>query len=195
MNALDQSVQNVLNQLVYRLTGPFLESNVQAALDFFQRRMPSLSVETKLGFFRGIDLHKPVCVEWLPAGAIIAAFRRQGEPLFKLFYTKPGTSAYHLGVVPIGRRFFRFRVRASVEVLSSRAGSFIYAAAADSAGGPAWATPGGGGGIQYIVPDAMQSLEEILPPGTSQPARKRPSSLNQINRYGTPTGLPGTACR
>jgi hypothetical protein len=141
---------------------PLVQRSARAALEFFQERMPGLDEKTKAGFLRAMDLHHEVKRQWLNSGAKVAAFRRQSEPLFKLFYTKPGTSAYHLGIVPNGRRFRPFKVKRAVEVLSARAGSFVYASADDvGAGCPLWAMPGGGSGIQYIIPNADSCLELI----------------------------------
>lgn len=165
MSDLNQATQETLTQLGFRLTGPFLENNVRTALEFFARRMPALDEETRLGFFRGMDLHKPIQAVWLAGGTAVAAFRRQGEPLFKLFYTKPGTSPYQLGVVPVGRSFHRFRVRVPAEVLAARAGDYVYASADDAAAARfSWALPGGGRGLQYIIPSAEHVLEEVPSP-------------------------------
>lgn len=171
MNDLSQATQQMLTRLGFRLTGPAVENNVRTALDFFQRRMPTLDEDTRFGFLRGMDLHKEIQVEWLHGGSQVAAFRRGGEPLFKLFYTKPGTSAFHLGIVPVCRRFHRFRVRRSAEVLACRAADFVYASAEEAAAARfSWALPGGGGGLQYIIPNA-ESLDEILPPPAASPSQ------------------------
>jgi hypothetical protein len=165
MKDLHQATRDMLDRLGFRLTGPFVEGNVRTALEFFQRRMPSLPDDTAFGFLRGMDLHSEVRVAWLYVGAQVAAFRREGEPLFKLFYTKPGTSSYHLGIVPLGRRFHRFRVLWTTEVLASRAADYVYASADEAAGHRfSWALPGGGGGIQYIIPNAEKSLGGVSPP-------------------------------
>ena len=165
MNDSDKAVQDMLAKLGFRFTSPLQERNVRTALAFFQRRMPSLKEDSKLGYLRGMDLHREVQEEWLHSGVEVAAFRRAGEPLFKLFYTKPGTSPFHLGIVPNDRAFHRFRVQWSVQVLASRAGSYVYASAGDAAPGQrSWALPGGGGGQQYIIPNADQFLDEILNP-------------------------------
>jgi hypothetical protein len=165
MNSLKEEAQEILKKLGFQITGPLLEANVLTALAFFAQRMPTLDEETKLGFFRGMDLHKDVSTDWLYGDAVVAAFRREGEALFKLFYTKAGTSPYNLGIVPGGRRFYRFQVRWSVEVLVSRASDFVYVP-----GSPApprqrtWDLPGGGGGIQFIIPKADSFLVEMPPP-------------------------------
>lgn len=165
MNPVGLNCHETLARLGFRLTSPFVENNVRVALEFFQRRMPGLSEETRFGFLRGMDLHKPVQVEWLHVNTPVAAFRREGEPLFKLFYTKPGTSPFQLGIIPVGRRFHRFRVGCSVAVLASRAADFIYASADEAAVARfRWALPGGGGGLQYIISNADQILAEVKPP-------------------------------
>jgi hypothetical protein len=162
MNITPQTIQTMLRRLGFRLTGPLLEERVRTALEFFARRMPTLAEDTRFGFLRGMDLHKPLEVQWLPDGARVAAFRLADEPLLKLFYTKPGTSPYHLGIVPGGRRFQRFRLRQPCEVLISRAADFVYASAnAAATGQRSWARPGGGGGLQYIIPHADRFLEVL----------------------------------
>ena len=155
----------MLAQLGFPIAAPLVQENVGTALEFFDCRMPTLNDATKLGFLRGMDLHKEVRPEWLHSGSQVAAFRRAGEPLFKLFYTKPGTSPHHLGIVPLGRKFHRFHVRQPVEALASRAADFIYASADDATAGlKTWALPGGGGGLQYIIPDADRFLEIVASP-------------------------------
>jgi hypothetical protein len=65
-----------------------------------------------------------VRVLWLEPGPKIAAFRRMGEPLSKLFYARAGTGSDRLGIVPDGRQFQRFAVRRPTEALSSRAAQY-----------------------------------------------------------------------
>jgi hypothetical protein len=159
MAITDRDVKDWLTRLGIP-SAPLVQRSTRTALEFFQQYMPALEEETKKGFLRGMDLHSEVRSEWLPPGTKVAAFRRQGEALFKLFYTKPGTSVYHLGVVPAGRRYRRFNVKRSVDVLAARAASFVYASAEDVvAGRPLWAVAGGGGGIQYIIPHADSFLD------------------------------------
>jgi hypothetical protein len=165
MPVTDREIKDWLTRLGVP-AAPLVQKSTRAALEFFQQYMPALEEQTKGGFLRGMDLHSEVRAEWLPPGTKVAAFRRQGEPLFKLFYTKPGTSVYRLGVVPAGRRFRPFRVKRSVDVLAARAASFVYASSDDVlAGRPLWATGGGGGDIQYIIPHADSFLEAIDQPG------------------------------
>ncbi len=141
---------------------PLVRRGLGTALDFFHRRMPLLKEVTTEGFLRGMDLHKEVRMELLQAGNQVAAFRREGENLFKLFYTKAGTSPYRLGIVPNGRRFQRFTLRRPVEVLATHAADYIYTSAEDTAKAQSnWELPGGGGGLQYIIPDAESCLETI----------------------------------
>lgn len=155
-----------LERLGLPVAVPLVARNLLTALEFINRRMPGVPQETVEGFLRGIDLHKEVRLIWLQPGETVSAFRRFGEPLFKLFYTKVGTSPDRLGIVPTGRQFRRFVVRRTVEALSSKAAAFVYASAEDPiAGTPPWRWPGGGGGIQYIIPDAESSLELIAGSG------------------------------
>jgi hypothetical protein len=165
MPVTDRDVKDWLTRLGVP-SAPLVQKSTRTALEFFQQYMPALEEQTKRGFLRGMDLHSEVRSEWLPPGTKVAAFRRQGEALFKLFYTKPGTSVYHLGVVPAGRRFRRFNVKRSLDVLAARAASFVYASAEDVvAGRPLWATAGGGSGVQYIIPHADEFLELMGEPG------------------------------
>ena len=148
---------------------PLVGRNLLTALEFLGRRMPTLPDQTIEGFLRGIDLHKDVKIVWLQKGQSVAAFRRAGEPLFKLFYTKVGTGPERLGIVPQGRQFCRFTVEQPVEVLSARAADYIFASADDPVTGKSpWRWPGGGGGVQYVIPNAEHCLR-------TTPAPIRPS--------------------
>lgn len=134
-------------------SAPLVRASLGTALRYFEMWMPTLDEETKLGFLRGMDLHKPVKVTRLPAGTGLAAFRQAGESPFKLFYTKVGTSIENVGVNPATRSFVRFVVRSDVEALESRA-----TAIADT-----WSVAGqryvaDGGGIQYVIPASSAFL-------------------------------------
>ncbi len=140
---------------------PLVQRNIRIALEFFLRQMPSLLDETKEGFLRGIDLHSNVRTEFLQPGATVAAYRRNGEELFKLFYTKTGVSKYDLGIVPYNRKFQKFKVAFPGEVLVSKCASYIYASSDDAlAGRRLWSVPGGGRGIQFIIPNSRRCLIE-----------------------------------
>lgn len=156
MNNTNQVVETVLSQLGMQFAAPMVQQNVQTALEFFKSRMPTLSEANQLGFLRAMDLHSPVTKERLFGGETVAAFRRDGEPLFKLFYTKAGVSPYQLGIVPGDRQFHLFAVHWSVKALVSRTGNLVYASADDAPGGH---LAGGVGGVQYIIPDADQFLQ------------------------------------
>ena len=76
-----------------------------------------------------------------------------------VFYTKVGTYLDRLGIAPGSRSFMRFRVNNRVTVLESRT-----AGIADT-----WTTEGskslvGGGGVQYILPQAAANLEPVPNP-------------------------------
>src|SRR4051812_38029932 len=102
MPITDTELYRWFERLGLPMAVPLVGRNLLTALNFLQRRMPLLAEETTEGFLRGIDLHKEVRIVWLQKGASVAAFRRIGEPLFKLFFTKPGTGPQALGIIPDG---------------------------------------------------------------------------------------------
>jgi hypothetical protein len=134
--------------------------NVTAALRFFDLRMPSLALTDRFRFIKAMDLHSADRVRevMLAPPQLIAAFRKSKEPRFKLYYTKVGTSVHTLGVNPSTREFVRFQVTRPIPALQSRC-----AAARDDWTDPAMEYVAGGGGLQFIVPDAStQSASSAL---------------------------------
>jgi len=137
---------------------PLPRAGVELSVHFLHSWMPELDRVTIKGFLKGMDLSKPVATAFLDVGATLTAFRVVGGRQLGTFYTKPGTSAYLLGIDPTDRVFRRFQVFRRVLVLQSYAIGFrvpsdglrltsAYLAA--------------GGGVQYIVPRATTVLEVL----------------------------------
>jgi hypothetical protein len=138
------------------IAAPLVRENVRTALEFFQSYMPTLDDKRKGGFLRGMDVHKGVAVTRLVPGTVLVAYRLAVESPYKLFYTKVGTSMDHLGVNPADRGFRRFRVRLAAPALVSRASDIR----------DTWSIAGlgylaGGGGLQYIIPNAELLLDVV----------------------------------
>jgi hypothetical protein len=131
------------------------------------------SASSALDYLKGIDLSKPVKVVPLEAGQIIT---QHWSAKLGNWFSKSGVSTYELGISEGTRQLKRFAVKAESFVLESRA-----AATADS-----WTqgrrldrwVPGRngatgeiegkaaeyvtGGGIQYVFPNAVEAVREIL---------------------------------
>lgn len=132
---------------------PLQRENLTTALRFFQERFPGKSAEQIEGYLKGMDLSKAVARAPLPAGTEVVAY---GDPTrLGMYYTKVGSPMDRLGIAEGSRRFMRFRVKRTMTVLESKT-----TGVADT-----WTTGGrelvGGGGTQYIIPDAAASLEPV----------------------------------
>lgn len=132
---------------------PVPRRGISEALRFFRRHMPTLPPSMAVAFLRATDLSKPVrCVRVMP-GEVLIGYRSWTESQFKLFFTRPGRSAWNAGLNPTGRRYVRFQVRVPFEALESFAGP-----AKDT-----WSMPGReylalGGATQLIVPHSQRRL-------------------------------------
>ncbi len=126
---------------------PIPREYLATALTFFRVHMPELSRDDCVSYLKGIDLHAParmgVQQVLLQPGMELAKFRWGSSPNM-VFFTKAGSSPYHLGINPAGRHFERYRVVRPAVALRSRCADFA---------------TGAGGGIQYIVPHAGSVLQ------------------------------------
>jgi len=143
---------------------PLVRQKLEVALKFFRERFPSRTAAQVEGYLKGMDLSQEVRVVTLSPGTEVVGYGDPGK--LGLYYTKPGTDLDRLGVADANRQFMRCRVRTPVPVLESTT-----TGVADT-----W-TPGrtptfptgsktlaGGGGTQYVIPDAVQILELIAKP-------------------------------
>lgn len=139
---------------------PLTRMNLAEALGFFHRYMSLLPREMRMNFLKGMDLHERkhrVRTLILPVGTVLSAFRKMNEDPFRLFYTKVGGSIHYLGLNPHQRYFRRFRVISQHCVaLESRC-----APAIDTWTDQNTHYVAGGGGLQYILPNALMHLELV----------------------------------
>ncbi len=128
---------------------PRTRENVKTSLAFFDRHMPMLPWATRLSFLKAMDLHSPVRVDRLGAGAKVVAWRPRGGPLHGTFYTIGGESPQRMSMPTTtrGRYHQAYTLRCSVQVLASRTAAFMNASL------------GSGGGKQYIIPRAQTVLK------------------------------------
>jgi hypothetical protein len=135
---------------------PLQRQNLRTALKFFQEGFPGKSAEQIEGYVKGMDLSKSVRLTALPAGTEVIAY---GDPRrLGMYYTKAGLPMDRLGIAEGARKFMRFRLTNSTTVLESNA-----TGVADT-----WTTSSkqlaGGGGTQYVIPDASSNLQPINRP-------------------------------
>jgi hypothetical protein len=168
---------------------PTPREGIATTLKFFEEqtrtgKLKPMEEKDLLNYGKAMDFSAPVESISLKPGKILSAYRDPKSP-FGFFYTEPGTYLDRLGIdyvterrlikelpkptIPVDRGFFRYRVKAEVEVLKSR-----------SSGVRAYDTdrPVPGGGTQYFIPKAWEVLEVIQAPpeGISTPVvvPKRP---------------------
>lgn len=133
---------------------PLVERRLGQTLRFFRERFPGKNAQQIEGYVKAIDLSREVQLVTLEAGTKVIAY---GDPSrLGMFYTKVGTGMQRLAIEPGSRQFMQFTLKNRLTVLESRA-----AGAADT-----WTTPGskslvGGGGTQYIIPDAANNLQKL----------------------------------
>lgn len=134
---------------------PLVRKNLRHALEFFDKRMKGLPLETKKSFLDAMDLHeKAIPVEEITLtakkGELLVAFRPPAQDPLRLFYTRAGTSPYKLGIDPEGYKPVYFKLKGDVRVLRSRTTgvkAYNSGAIVDA------------GGEQFIIPNASQYLE------------------------------------
>jgi len=158
-------------------SAPVPRKNIRAALAFFAREMPRLSIDDAVGFLVAMDLSKPVREVTLQPGERLIGFRTETESPFKLFFARRGASAHASGISTARRGPVHFVVRTPVKALESfttgakdtwtrpTPGQRLSVAprAAKSYGQKKW--PGQefgvmvmGGGGQLIIPESYSSL-------------------------------------
>ncbi len=144
-------------------------TGVRTALQFFQRRMPTLKLDDALSFCVAMDLSKPVKEVLLAPKERILAFRLPQEAEFKLFYTRPGRSMHSSGINPSDRTAVHYEVVSPAYALES-----FTAPASDTwtkrqPGQQAYVNPrsnsigylASGGGLQLLIPDAHRYLQVV----------------------------------
>lgn len=98
---------------------PIPRRNIRAALAFFAREMPRLSVADAAAFIAAMDLSKPVREVTLQIGERVIGFRTETESPFKLFFARRGASAHASGINTATRGPVHFVVRTVVRALES----------------------------------------------------------------------------
>jgi hypothetical protein len=152
-------------------SAPVPRQNIKAALEFFAREMPRLSVGDAVGFVAAMDLSKKVGPVSLSPGERLLGFRTETESPFKLFFTRRGASAHASGINTARRGPVSFVVRAGVRALESfttgakdtwtkplpgqRAS---VAPRAKKWFGQEFGVMAAGGGVQLIIPESYSSL-------------------------------------
>lgn len=145
-----------LRSLARPMEPPLVRERIRTAVRFFGVRMPGLAEEKILGFLKGMDLSCEVRTTDLCPGERLASYRDWGRPREPLFYARPGTSAFDLGVNPANRVFSRYVVRRKVDALECRTTGVV----------DAWTVVhapfvANGGGMQVIVPHAGHYLKYV----------------------------------
>lgn len=183
-----------LEEWTYKLgrieTSPRFRTGLEAALRYFAKRESLLAKwgneprNEALGYLKAMDLSKDVVERRLPAGTEVVGYMRRIDPALPpgptnmrvgSFFTDRGTSQYRLGITPDGRYFCRFRLKADVTVLESKAAPFKM-----EANGQKHMVQGGG--TQYILMESFDLFQaqvlEIVHVGQKAPVqsiRPRPN--------------------
>lgn len=137
---------------------PLVRSRIAVASRFLDR------YSLNQAFLKGIDFSHDVRETILDPGFHLIAYRAGPMPgagswnPYGLFYTEVGTSPYEIGIKPDSRVFVRYLVSRAAPALRSRAASV----AVTWARGPRYLA--GGGGWQYIIPNAADALRKIERP-------------------------------
>ncbi|MEM9588356.1 MAG: hypothetical protein AAGA03_13820 [Planctomycetota bacterium] len=148
------------------VNAPRARQGITVGLKFFDQFMSRLPPPMAAEFLRATDLSRPVRSIRLSIGERIIAFRKAGEPEFKLFYTRPGNSKHSSGLNPHNRSALHYTVRMACAALESYTtgaidtwsypSSMAISVRTNSTGYMA-----AGGGLQLIVPDAHRYLQLV----------------------------------
>lgn len=153
------------------VSAPVPRSGIAAALGFFSREMPALSIGDAVSFLDAMDLSKPVQEVTLNAGERVIGFRTGSESPYKLFFARRGASMHTSGINTADRGPVHFVVRAPVRVLESSTTGAKDSWTPMAPGQPVSPTPRAkkwfgkefgvivaGGGGQLIIPESYSSL-------------------------------------
>lgn len=137
--------------------GPMPSAGIQAAIGYFDARLPKVAVEDRLSFLKGMDFHKPVEIVPLKAGLQLAAWRDPSGRVFGYYYAQVGATPRSLGICADGKQYHRYRVRRSCLALKSWSTSIR----------TEWDKKrprflASGGIVQYVIGDASSYLEVIV---------------------------------
>jgi hypothetical protein len=128
---------------------------VKTALKFFQADYwKTKSTQEIAEYLRAVDFSNEVEVVELEAGTEV--IRYWGKDRFGMYYSVRGTAMDRLGIADAGRKFDRFVLSRNVKVLKSRAADI-----AGQRGSDGIRSTLGGGGTQYIIPDAESNLVPV----------------------------------
>ena len=150
---------------------PVPRQNLKAALAFFAREMPRLSIADAVGFLAAMDLSKRVAEVMLRPGERVVGFRTGTESPFKLFFARRGASPHASGINTALRGPVHFVVRTPVRALESfttgakdtwtrtTPGQVVSVAPrAKKWFGQEFGVIATGGGAQLIIPESYSNL-------------------------------------
>jgi hypothetical protein len=140
----ETEIDHLLSQ-IGATPSPVRRAGARAALTYFARYAPHLSVAKQVSYLKAMDLSRPVDTVDLHAGDRVAAFRHHTADWGE-FYTHLGADPTKLGVLLEGRQYREYEVARRIPALRSWTSAFMHSAR------------GSGGAMQLIIPQASLHL-------------------------------------